>query len=258
MSVIDLSGKKGLVIGIANEQSIAWGCAHIMRQGGAELAITYLNDKAKPHVAPLAERIDAPIVMPLDVTSSEQEDALFEEIANAWGKLDFLIHSIAYAPKDDLHGRVVDSSAAGFGKAMDISCHSLMRLARRAEPLMSDGGSLITMSFYGAEKVVANYGIMGPIKAALESSVEYLAYELGAVNIRANAISPGPVATRAASGLDSFDRLLSEAEKRAPLRRLITPDDVGHLAAFLASDLATNITGGVHYVDSGYEIVAQN
>lgn len=250
-----LEGKKGLIVGIANEQSIAWGCARIMRDAGATLAVTYLNEKAKPFVQPLAERVDAPIFMPLDVRSEEQMQTLFQRIEKEWGRLDFLIHSIAFAPKADLHGRVVDSSVGGFTQAMDISCHSLMRLAKGAEPLMRDGGSILTMSYYGAQKVVSNYNMMGPVKAALESSVAYLAVELGPAKIRVNALSPGPIATRAASGLSDLDNLLSVAEGKSPLRHLIDLEDVGNLAAFLASDRARAITGGVHYVDCGYEVV---
>ncbi len=255
MRPIDISGKKGLIVGIANEHSIAWGCADVLRAGGAELALTYLNDKAKPYVEPLASRVDTSLLLPLNVLDTTQIEAVFKTLQETWGKLDFLIHSIAYAPKDDLHGRVTDTSADGFLKAMDISCHSFIRMAHMAEPLMTDGGSLLTMSYYGAEKVVPHYGVMGPVKAALESSVEYMAAELGEHNIRVNAISPGPVATRAASGIAEFDQLLQQASTKAPMRRNITLHDVGHLAAFLVSDLSTNITGGVHYVDSGYEII---
>lgn len=250
-----LDGAKGLVVGIANDRSIAWGCAKVMHAAGAELAVTHYNDKARPYVAPLADSVDAAIFQPLDVTRPDQQAALFDAIAARWGRLDFLVHSIAFAPKADLHGRVVDSSAEGFGLAMDISCHSFMRLARAAEPLMADGGSLMTMSYYGAEKVVSNYNIMGPVKAALEAAVAYLAVELGPKKIRVNAISPGPIATRAASGLPDFEGLLKSAEGKAPLRSLIDLDDVGHMAAFLASRRSKAITGGVHYVDCGYEIV---
>lgn len=250
-----LQGKKGLVVGIANQDSIAWGCARALRAAGAELAITWLNDKARPHVEPLARQLDAAISLPLDVEQPEQLDALFAAITAQWGKLDFVLHSIAYAPGADLHGRVIDSSADGFARAMDVSCHSLMRMARLAEPLMTDGGSLLTMSYLGAEEVVPHYGMMGPVKAALEAAVRYLAAELGPRGIRVNAISPGPLATRAASGITGFDELLANAARRAPLKHTVTIDDVGALCAFLASDAARAMTGGTLYVDGGYHIL---
>ncbi|MBY0242978.1 MAG: enoyl-ACP reductase FabI [Burkholderiaceae bacterium] len=250
-----LQGKKGLVVGIANQDSIAWGCARALRAAGAELAITWLNDKARPHVEPLARQLDAAISMPLDVEQPEQLDALFAAITAQWGKIDFVLHSIAYAPGADLHGRVIDSSADGFARAMDVSCHSLMRMARLAEPLMTDGGSLLTMSYLGAEEVVPHYGMMGPVKAALEAAVRYLAAELGPRGIRVNAISPGPLATRAASGITGFDELLANAARRAPLKHTVTIDDVGALCAFLASDAARAMTGGTLYVDGGYHIL---
>ena len=212
---LSLDGKKGLVVGIANRDSIAWGCARALHEAGATLAITWLNDKARPHVEPLAQDLDAPLRLPLDVEQPQQMEALFEAIDSQWGKLDFVLHSIAYAPGADLQGRVVDSSAAGFARAMDISCHSFLRLARLAEPLMKDGGSLLTMSYLGAEEVLASYGVMGPVKAALESSVRYLASELGPHGIRVNAVSPGPLATRADSGIPGFDALLANAERPA-------------------------------------------
>lgn len=247
-----LNGKKGLVVGIANNESIAWGCAKAFRDHGAELAVTYLNDKAKAYVEPLAEQLEAPICMPLDVTSETQQNALFDAIAKEWGRLDFILHSIAFAPKADLVGRVVDSSSEGFATAMDVSCHSLMRLAKSAEPLMKDGGSVLTMSYYGAEKVVKNYNIMGPVKAALETSVMYLAVELGSQRIRVNALSPGPVRTRAASGLTDFDVLMEQAAKKAALYQLVTIDQIGEMAAFLVSDRALQVTGQIIYVDAGY------
>jgi enoyl-[acyl-carrier protein] reductase I len=255
MKGIDVTGKKGLIVGIANDKSIARGCADVLHAGGAELAITYLNEKAKPHVQPIADAVNAALFLPLDVTDDAQFAAVFDAIGERWGKLDFLIHSIAYAPLEDLHGRVTDTSRDGFLQAMNISCHSFIRMARAAEPLMQGGGSLLTMSYYGARQVVPNYGVMGPVKAALESSVEYMAAELGAKNIRVNAISPGPVATRAASGIAGFDDLLEQAARKSPLHRIITPEDVGHLAAFLVSDLSGNVTGGVHFVDAGYEVM---
>lgn len=252
---IALQGKRGLVVGIANEYSIAWGCARALRDAGAELAITWFNDKARPYVEPLAHKVEASIVMPLDVEQAGALEAVFDAIAAQWGRLDFLLHSIAFAPKTDLHGRVVDCSREGFARAMDISCHSFARMARLAEPLMSEGGSLMTMSYIGAEEVVPDYGVMGPVKAALEASVRYLAAELGPHGIRVNAISPGPLATRAASGIPNFDALLAQTALRAPLRRLVDIAEVGALCAFLAGDSARAITGTTLYVDAGYHIL---
>lgn len=249
-----LAGKKGLVVGIANDASIAWGCAKAFRDHGAELAVTYLNDKAKPYVQPLADALAAPICMKLDVTRPEEQEALFTAIAAKWGKLDFLLHSIAFAPKEDLQGRVVDCSSAGFTQAMDVSCHSLMRLAKAAEPLMKNGGSIITMSYFGAEKVITHYNLMGPVKAALEASVKYLSSELGAQHIRVNALSPGPVKTRAASGLADFDKLMEEAASKAPLHQLVTLEQIGEMAAFLVSNNAKQVTGQTVYVDAGYNV----
>lgn len=246
-------GLKGLIVGIANEHSIAWGCAKVLHKAGAELAITYQNEKAKNYVQPLAEMISAPIVMPFDVTNTVQYDELFQAIKSTWGRLDFMIHSIAFAPKDDLQGRVVDCSREGFIMAMDISCHSLIRLAKGAEPLMTNGGAIITMSYYGADKVVQNYNIMGPVKAALETSVRYLAMELGGKNIRINALSPGPVKTRASSGLVRFDELMKKATSDAPLGHLVTIEEIGEAAYFLISK-ANSVTGQVIYIDGGYNI----
>jgi enoyl-[acyl-carrier protein] reductase I len=248
-------GKKGLVTGIANDQSIAYGCARAFRRLGAELAITYLNDKAKPHVEPLARALEAPILMPLDVSTEGSLEAVFHSIRETWGRLDFVVHSMAFAPKDDLHGRVIDCSREGFLMAMDISCHSFIRMARLAEPLMTEGGTLLTMSFYGAHKVVEHYNLMGPVKAALEAAGRYLAWELGPKGIRVHMISPGPLKTRAASGISHFDELMEEAAARAPARRLVSIDDVGAAAAALASDGARLITGETIYVDGGLHIV---
>ncbi len=253
--MFNLNGKKGLVVGVANNHSIAYGCAKAFNICGAELAITYLNAKAEPHVRPLAELLAAPLILPLDVEQEGQLEAVFEAIKEKWGHLDFLVHSIAFAPKEDLHGRVVDCSREGFMRAMDISCHSFLRMAKLAEPLMVNGGTLLTMSYLGADEVVDNYGMMGPVKAALQASTRYLASELGPNGIRVHAISPGPLATRAASGIAHFDNLMREAEERAPLHRLVSIDDVGALAAYLCSDVAKTLTGGTIFIDGGFHIV---
>jgi len=252
--MFNLNGKKGLVVGIANDQSIAYGCAKAFVAAGAEVAVTYLNAKAESHVRPLAEALDASIIMPMDVEIPGELEAVYEAITRKWGKLDFIVHSIAFAPLKDLHGRVVDSSAEGFSRAMNISCHSFIRMARLAEPLMTKGGSMITMSYYGADEVIQNYGIMGPVKAALQSASRYLASELGPKGIRVHAISPGPLLTRAASGIAEFDHLMEEAKARAPLHKLVSIDDVGALAAYLVSDASKSITGGTIYVDGGFNI----
>jgi enoyl-[acyl-carrier protein] reductase I len=250
-----LSDKKGLVIGIANEHSIAYGCAGAFRALGAEVAITYLNEKAKPYLEPLARQLEAPILLPCDVREVGQLEAVFQVIRETWGRLDFALHSIAFAPKEDLHGRLTDCSRDGFLLAMDVSCHSFIRMARLAEPLMRNGGALFTMSYYGAERVIEHYNVMGPVKAALESAVRYLAYELGPKGIRVHAISPGPVKTRAASGIDHFDDLIERAAKLAPGRSLVSIEDVGMATAVLATDYAKLITGETVYVDGGYHIL---
>lgn len=250
-----LKDKKGLVIGIANQRSIAWACARAFYKAGATLGGTWLSDKSRPHVEPLLDALGADIRRPLDVLDDSQMQGLFEEVQRRWGRLDFLLHSIAFAPKADLLGRLVDSSRDGFGVAMDVPCHSFIRLARQAEPLMTEGGSLITMSYLGSSEVVRNYGIMGPVKAALESATRYLAAELGPAGIRVNAISPGPIPTRAASGLSDFDALVADSAARAPMRGPLTIDDVGPLCAFLASDGARAMTGSTLFVDGGYHIL---
>jgi enoyl-[acyl-carrier protein] reductase I len=250
-----LEGKRGLVVGIANDQSIAWGCARSFRALGAELAVTYLNDKARPHVEPLAEALEAPIFMPLDVAVPGQLEAVFDRVAEQWGELDFLVHSIAFSPKDTLQGRVVDVPQDGFLKTMDISCWSFIRMAHLAEPLMKRGGSLFTMTYYGSQMVVKNYNVMGVAKAALESAVRYIAAELGPKGIRVHAISPGPLATRAASGIPEFDELLNKAQETAPARSLVSIDDVGMATAFLAHDAARLMTGDTIYIDGGYHII---
>jgi len=251
-----LAGAKALVCGIANEHSIAYGCAKAFQELGAELAITYLNDKARPHVEPIAQALGAPIFMPLDVAKPGELEAVFERIEQTWGRLDILVHSLAWAPKDDLQGGLLDCSAQGFGQAMDVSCHSFIRMARLAAPLMKDGGTLFTMSYHGANKVVPNYNVMGPVKAALEASARYLAYELGPQRIRVHAISPGPLKTRAASGLKEFDLLLNEAVQRAPIGELVDIMDVGLTCAFLASPYARRLSGETLYIDGGVNIMA--
>lgn len=209
---VALKGRKGLIVGIANDQSIAWGCAKAFRALGADLAVTYLNDKARKYVEPLVRELDAPIFMPLDVMAPGQTEAVFDEIAKHWGKLDFLVHSIAFSPKAALHGRVVDVERDGFLATMDVSCWSFLRMAHLAEPLMKDGGTMFTMTYYGSQMVVENYNIMGVAKAALECAVRYVAAELGPKGIRVHAISPGPLATRAASGIPEFDELMAKAQ----------------------------------------------
>src|ERR1700758_639636 len=251
-----LAGKRALVIGVANDQSIAYGCAKAFRTVGADVAITWLNERARPHVEPLARELDAPITGALDVSVPGQMEALFERIRAEWGRLDILVHSIAFAPKEDLQGGLLNCSAEGFAKAMDISCHSFIRMARLAAPLMKDGGTMLAMSYYGANRVVANYNVMGPVKAALESACRYLAYELGPQGIRVHAISPGPLKTRAASGLKDFELLLTEAAQKAPLGELVDILDVGLACAYLATDFARRITGGTVYVDGGANIAA--
>ena len=243
------------MVGIANDQSIAWGCARALRDAGVELALTWFNDKARPHVEPLAQKLQAAITLPLDVEQPGQMEAVFDAIAQRWGQLDFVLHSIAFAPKSDLHGRVADSSREGFARAMDISCHSFARMAHLAEPLMPRGGSLMTMSYVGAEEVIPGYGLMGPVKAALEASCRYLAHELGPRGIRVHPISPGPLKTRAASGLKDFELLLNEAASRAPVGELVDIDDVGYTCAYLATPYARRLTGQTLYVDGGVNIM---
>jgi enoyl-[acyl-carrier protein] reductase I len=251
-----LLGKKALVVGVANEHSIAYGCAAAFRELGAEVAITYLNEKAKPYVEPLARTLSAPIFMPLDVSRPGELEAVFERIRRDWGSLDILVHSIAWAPKEDLQGGLLDCSAEGFAKAMDVSCHSFVRMAKLAAPLMTEGGSMFAMSYLGANRVVANYNVMGPIKAALEASCRYLAYELGPRKIRVNPISPGPLKTRAASGLKDFDLLLADAVEKAPVGELVDVMDVGFACAYLATPYARRISGQTLYVDAGASIMA--
>jgi len=251
-----LAGRKALVIGIANDSSIAYGCAKAFHELGADVAITYLNEKAKRFVEPLAQELAAPIFLPLDVSVPGQLESVFDAVTSQWGKLDILVHSIAFAPKEDLQGGLLQCSAEGFAKAMDVSCHSFVRMARLAAPLMSDGGTMMAMSYYGANKVVPTYSVMGPVKAALEACCRYLAYELGSKGIRVHAISPGPLKTRAASGLKDFDILLTEAAQRAPIGELVDIMDVGFACAYLATPYARRLSGETLYVDGGVNIMA--
>jgi enoyl-[acyl-carrier protein] reductase I len=251
-----LQGKKALIVGVANDSSIAYGCARAFHEVGADVAITYLSEKARQYVEPLAKEVQAPIFLPLDVSVPGQLEAVFDTIGRTWGRLDVLVHSIAFAPKDDLQGGLLNCSAEGFSKAMDVSCHSFVRMAKLAAPLMTEGGTMFAMSYYGANKVVANYNVMGPVKAALEACCRYLAFELGGQNIRVHAISPGPLKTRAASGLKDFETLLNEAAQRAPLGELVDVMDVGYTCAFLATPYAKRLSGSTLYVDGGVNIVA--
>ncbi len=251
-----LKGKKALVVGVANEHSIAYGCAKAFRELGADLAITYLNDKARRFVEPLAQALDAPIFEPLDVAKPGELERVFDVVTTKWGALDILVHSIAFAPKDDLQGGLLNCSGPGFATAMDVSCHSFVRMAKLAAPLMKDGGSMFAMSYHGAQKVVPTYSVMGPVKAALEACCRYLAYELGPKGVRVHAISPGPLKTRAASGLKDFDLLLTEAAQRAPLGELVDIMDVGFTCAFLATPYARRLSGETLYVDGGVNIMA--
>ena len=251
-----LAGQKALVIGVANDHSIAYGCAKAFRTVGADLAITWLNERRGRMSSRWPSELDAPITGALDVAVPGQLEAMFDQIRTEWGRLDILVHSIAFAPKEDLQGGLLNCSAEGFAKAMDVSCHSFIRMAKLAAPLMTDGGTMFAMSYYGANRVVPNYNVMGPVKAALEAACRYLAYELGPQGIRVHAISPGPLKTRAASGLKDFELLLNEAAQKAPLGELVDIMDVGFTCAYLATPLAKRITGGTVYVDGGANIVA--
>jgi enoyl-[acyl-carrier protein] reductase I len=251
-----LAGQKALVIGIANEDSIAYGCAKAFRSVGADLAISWLNEKARRFVEPLTRELEASITGEVDVSVPGQLEAMFDQIREKWGRLDILVHSIAFAPKEDLQGGLLNCSAEGFAKAMDVSCHSFVRMAKLAAPLMTEGGAMFAMSYYGANRVVANYNVMGPVKAALEAVCRYLAYELGAKGIRVHAISPGPLKTRAASGLKDFELMLNEAAQKAPLGELVDIMDVGYTCAYLATPFARRITGELVYVDGGANLIA--
>jgi enoyl-[acyl-carrier protein] reductase I len=250
-----LKGQKALIVGVANDRSIAWGCAQAMHRAGAEIAMTYLNERARPYVEPLAQAVETALLMPLEVRDTAQVDALFEAVEAKWRRLDILVHSIAFAPREALAGRVTDCPRDGFLTAMDVSCWSFLDLTRRAEKLMTGGGTIFAMSYHGANQVIENYGIMGPVKAALESAVRYLAVELGPKRIRVHAISPGPLATRAASGIPDFDTLMERVTEQAPARRLVTIEEVGAACAFLASPYAGAMTGDTIYIDGGYHIL---
>jgi enoyl-[acyl-carrier protein] reductase I len=250
------AGKKALLVGIANEHSIAYGCAAAFHELGADLAITYVKAKTKKHVEPLAKQLQAPIFMPLDVSTPGQLEAVFERVEREWGRLDILVHSISGVPKADLRGGLLNCSAAGFARAMDVSCHSFVRMARLAAPLMKDGGAMFAMTYLGATRVVPNYNVMGPAKAALEAVCRYLAYELGPRHIRVHAISPGPLKTRAGSGLKDFDLLLNAAMQKAPVGELVDIMDVGFAVAYLATPYARRMTGSTVYVDGGVNIMA--
>ena len=241
---------------MANDDSIAYGCAKAFRAVGADLAISWRNEKARRRVEPLARELEASITGEVDVAVPGQLEAMFDQIRSKWGRLDILVHSIAFAPKADLQGGILNCSAEGFAKAMDVSCHSFVRMAKLAAPLMTNGGTMFAMSYLGANRVVPNYNVMGPVKAALEAACRYLAYELGPQGIRVHAISPGPLKTRAASGLKDFELLLNEAAQKAPIGELVDIMDVGSACAYLATPLARRITGGTVYVDGGVNLIA--
>ncbi|MFM2239513.1 MAG: enoyl-ACP reductase FabI [Pseudomonadota bacterium] len=255
MSFVNFHGKRGLVLGVANEHSIAWGCARLAHSLGAELVVTCVNDKARMAVEPLTR----PLGLALQVCDVENPDALQALVSHAvgrFGALDFVIHSIAWAPLQDLHGRVVDSSSTGFARAMEVSCHSFASLAKCCAPHMMAGGAMVTMSYLGADQAVPHYGLMGPVKAALESLVRYMALELGPQGVRVHAVSPGPIPTRAASGIEAFDTLMQANADRAPLRRLVTLDEIANLTLFLCSDQASGMSGQTIFVDAGFHAVS--
>ena len=255
LNMFDLSGKKGLVLGLANANSIAWGCARQAHEMGAELVTSCLNEKARSFVEPLT----APLKIDLQTCNIEQEGELQQLVHTAvqkMGRLDFVIHSIAWAPLQDLHGRVIDSSSTGFARAMEVSCHSFATLANLCAPHMTQGGSMVTMTYLGADEAVPHYGLMGPVKAALESLVRYMALELGEQNIRVHAVSPGPIMTRAASGIQAFDALMQDNMAKAPLKRLVTLNEIANLSTFLCTDAASGMTGQTIYVDAGCHAVA--
>ena len=250
-----MSGKKGLVMGVANDRSIAWGIAKAAHDQGAELAFTYQGDALLKRVAPLADSVGSDLVLPCDVTDMASVDAVFDAIADKWGKLDFVIHAIAYSDKEELKGGYIDTTLDNFLKTMNISCYSFTAVAQRARKLMTDGGSLITLTYFGAERVMPHYNVMGVAKAALEASVRYLAEDLGKDGIRVNSLSAGPMKTLAASGIGDFRYILKWNEYNSPLRRNVTLEDVGGAGLYLISDMASGVTGETHHVDCGYNIV---
>jgi len=250
-----MEGKKGLVMGVANDRSIAWGIAKAVADQGAELAFTYQGDALAKRVRPLAESVNSTLVLPCDVADEASMDNVFTEIENKWGELDFMVHAIAFADKEELKGRYIDTSAGNFARSLDISCYSFTTLCRRAEPLMKNGGSIVTLTYYGAEKVMPHYNVMGVAKAALEASVRYLAVDLGASNVRVNAISAGPIKTLAASGIGDFRYILKWNEYNSALKRNVTIDEVGGAGVYLLSDLGAGVSGEIHHVDCGYHVV---
>ena len=250
-----MAGKRGLIMGVANDKSIAWGIAQVCHAQGAELAFTFQGDALKKRVEPLAASVGSQIVLPCDVTDTASIDAVFAELSARWGRLDFLLHAIAYADKNELKGRYVDTSAGNFAMSMNISCYSFTALAQKAEPLMTEGGSMLTLTYYGAEKVMPHYNVMGVAKAALETSVRYMAMDLGPKNIRVNALSAGPIKTLAASGIGDFRYILKWNELNSPLRRNVSQEDVGKAGFYLLSDLSSGVTGECHHVDCGYHVV---
>jgi enoyl-[acyl-carrier protein] reductase I len=250
-----MAGKRGLIMGVANSRSIAWGIAQVAHSQGAELAFTYQGDALRKRVAPLAEGIGSDIVMPCDVTDTDSIDAVFKELEERWGTVDFIVHAIAFSDKEELTGRYVDTSAENFKRTLDISCYSFTAIAQRAEKLMPEGGSLVTLTYYGAEKVMPHYNVMGVAKAALEASVKYLAMDLGPKGIRVNAISAGPIKTLAAAGIGDFRYILKWNEYNSPLRRSVTIEEVGNAGLYLLSDLGRAVTGEIHHVDAGYNVV---
>jgi enoyl-[acyl-carrier protein] reductase I len=250
-----MAGKRGLVMGVANNRSIAWGIARAASAAGAELAFTYQGDALRKRVEPLAAELGGIVAGHCDVTDPASIDAVFDELAARWGTIDFVVHAIAFSDKDELTGRYVDTSADNFARTMNISCYSLTAVCQRAEKLMPNGGSILTLTYYGAEKVMPHYNVMGVAKAALEASVRYLAVDLGPSNIRVNAISAGPIKTLAASGIGDFRYILKWNEYNAPLRRTVTIEEVGDSGLYLLSDLGRAVTGEVHHVDSGYHVV---
>uniref|UniRef100_Q07HS3 Enoyl-[acyl-carrier-protein] reductase [NADH] n=1 Tax=Rhodopseudomonas palustris (strain BisA53) TaxID=316055 RepID=Q07HS3_RHOP5 len=250
-----MQGKRGVVLGVANNRSIAWGIAKACHAQGAEIALTYQGDALKKRVEPLAAEIGGLVLGHCDVTDASTIDAVFEVLKEKWGKIDFVVHAIAFADKNELDGRYVDTTAENFSKSMLISCYSLTAIAQRAEKLMTEGGSILTLTYYGAEKWMPHYNVMGVAKAALEASVRYLAADLGEKNIRVNAISAGPIKTLAASGIGDFRYILKWNEYNSPLRRTVTTDEVGDSALYLLSGLSRGVTGEVHHVDAGYHVV---